>query len=254
MPRLASTLILAGLLLIATQTTAALAAEPRHCIPVHGLVAYVEYEGLDAHAATWTKTAAHDLLYKTPTGVMLVGLFKQLADRPIRDEIGVLDASSVLETADLLIRQGFAVALYCDADWDFGLVLVVKGFGRTPIARKFPLSAFGDKPRRILGRDVYPFLESDDDESGPNPLHVDEPPGSRPEPLESVTRSVWMEGDDLILVFGVYNGETGRRQTRKRQVGFPDSETIVLDTIEGKEPNITTHEGFRSAVAEGGRT
>ena len=50
-------------------------------IPKENLVFYVENEGLNAHAASWEKTAAYKMLNETPLGVMLEEVCGQLLDK-----------------------------------------------------------------------------------------------------------------------------------------------------------------------------
>ena len=52
--------------------------------PRQDLVVFVEFDGLDAHAEAWKKTAAYRLLNETSTGAMLEQVAIQLADRAFR--------------------------------------------------------------------------------------------------------------------------------------------------------------------------
>src|SRR5262245_18819663 len=60
---------------------AAGAQEAARAIPADGLAVYVEFDGLDAHAEAWKKTAAYRMLTETTAGAMLEELIGQLADR-----------------------------------------------------------------------------------------------------------------------------------------------------------------------------
>ncbi len=62
------------------------ASEPRPCpgtSPRTTWLVYAEFAGLDAHAATWNKTAAYRLLTETPLGVMLEAVAGQLLDKAL---------------------------------------------------------------------------------------------------------------------------------------------------------------------------
>jgi hypothetical protein len=233
---------------------------PRRYIPAQGLLAYLEYEGLDAHAAAWQATAAHDMLVKTPAGAMLADVFKQLTNSAIKDStVGRLDAAGVMAAADHVVRKGFACGVYLSGDDDPGAIVVLNGFGRNAFAerverlRKFIAFMEPDAakmlsgPYRIRGREVFRLR----DEDTRNPLYIDEPPGSIPTPPDPPIVSAWMENDDLILVFGNCGRESNPPNEKAKQNGAQDPVEIVLDTVEGKLPNVTTHPGFISAVAEG---
>ena len=62
--------------------TSATAADPRPSphrhIPAKNLVAYFEFDGLDAHAAAWKRTSAHAALTKTKAGAMIGELARQV--------------------------------------------------------------------------------------------------------------------------------------------------------------------------------
>jgi hypothetical protein len=60
-------------LLIVTTATAAGAdvrPSPHRYIPARNLIAYFEFDGLDAHADAWERTEAHAALVKTKAGAM----------------------------------------------------------------------------------------------------------------------------------------------------------------------------------------
>ena len=50
-------------------------------VPREKLILYVEFAGLDAHAAAWKNTAAYKMLNETPLGVMLEEVAAQLLDK-----------------------------------------------------------------------------------------------------------------------------------------------------------------------------
>src|SRR6266481_2387043 len=55
----------------ATQAAATESRPLARFIPKENLLLYVEFSGLDAHAASWKKTAAYRMLTETPLGTML---------------------------------------------------------------------------------------------------------------------------------------------------------------------------------------
>ena len=57
---------------------------PAGYFPREDLVVFAEFDGLDAHAEAWKKTAAYRLLNETSTGAMLEQVALQLADRAFR--------------------------------------------------------------------------------------------------------------------------------------------------------------------------
>ena len=232
-------------------------ASPRRCIPARGLVAYLEYEGLDAHARAWQATAARDLLVKTPAGAMLIDVFKQATSSSIKQVTrGELDAPDLIAFTDQLVRKGFVCGFYSKGIDDLGAVVVLKEFGKTDLARRSdrlrPLltllvmdaDAMLPGPHHVRGRQVREFLDESAEQDKKNPLYVDEPPGATPRPPSPPFLSAWMEGDNLVLVLGNCGGQPGPASDK-------DHIAVVLDTIEGKQPDVTTHPGFISALAEG---
>ena len=51
-------------------------------VPKDNLIFYIEFDGLDAHAEAWQKTAAYKMLNNTPLGVMLEEVAAQLLEKP----------------------------------------------------------------------------------------------------------------------------------------------------------------------------
>ncbi len=56
-------------------------SSPARFIPKENLLLYVEYQGLDAQAEAWSKTAASKILNTTTTGVMLEDVANQLIEK-----------------------------------------------------------------------------------------------------------------------------------------------------------------------------
>ena len=61
------------------------APSPSRYWPEHQLVAYLEYEGLAAHAKGWRDTAARGMIETVPVGVMVDAITTQLLDRFLKE-------------------------------------------------------------------------------------------------------------------------------------------------------------------------
>jgi hypothetical protein len=212
---------------------------PRRYIPARGLVAYLEYDGLDVHAEAWRATAAHDLLVKTPAGPMVIDLVKQLTDGWLEGEFGgLLDVADIMTIAEVMVRKGFTCGIVEDEKACHGM-LVLKDIGRAEYLKRLghlravltasPSVLFGEIDRsRFRGRTIYR-------------LDGDEP------------FSAWFEGDDLILVcnlYGVHVQDVNAhnewlKKAHRKHIGK------VLDCAEGKQLDASRHPAFLSARAEG---
>jgi hypothetical protein len=157
--RLISLAILCGLV-VATASRAE-GPPPARLVPAEGLVAYLEYDGLDAHDGAWKGTAAYAMIHGTPAGAMIADVARQSVDRMLK---GVADAKltgdDVVALHDHIFRNGFALAAY-DGD---ATVIVVRGLGRKDARERFDralrlgLGAEGFaalKPTKVRGRDIY---------------------------------------------------------------------------------------------------
>ena len=128
-------LVAVGLALIAALGTASAAnapgRSPARLLPKKGLVAYLEYDGLDAHAAAWKASAAGEIFNDTPAGSMLAELARQLLNRVLKEEPSMkVNAADLLGLPDDLVRQGFALAAYDHGDGASSIALVFNGLGR----------------------------------------------------------------------------------------------------------------------------
>jgi hypothetical protein len=240
-------------------------------IPSRDLIAYFEFDGLDAHAEAWKATAAHAMLAKTNAGTMLDEVARQWLDWWLpRDIFGPLSGADVLAVRDHLLSNGFALAIHVSADGDVMATLVLKGVGHKDLVDRFrPFRRFFFAaneqidgllagPIRIRGREVYTMT---DDETAP------EPPDSRkdkgaPIPAREDDKSptlkhawftVWFEGDDLIMIVHEHldlkdsPSEPGsERALSDRPATHLNS---VFDAIEGKLPNVTSNPRYLAALA-----
>ncbi len=258
----ATRVFMGSLLLVAMVPASAGSAEPerspRRYIPARGVVAYLEYEGLDAHAGAWEATAAYDMMVKTPLGTMFIDLARQLADAWMKeDTLGWLTGADVMAVADVMIHQGFAFAGSTDQDY-VTCVLVIKNMRHAGNRRQLdhawrvlnpPWASFfgaGFLPSRVRGRIVYQLHD------GPEPRDGGARPATDPVDPNDFWVSGWLEGNDFILVWddsceaGAVPAETARhKQAHAKHINE------ILDTLEGKQPNLTSHPGFVSALAEG---
>ena len=202
---LGTALVVVGWVLIAAVGTASAAepvASPSRLLPKKGLVAYLEYDGLDAHAAAWKASAAGEIFNDTPAGSMLAELARQLLVRVLKEEPGVkVNAADLLGLPDDLVRQGFALAALrprrrrASRRW-YSTVSGGRGRGRLDRVLQSLVVAQGEDaprpevPRKLRGRDLYPGLDKapprvkkDDDEA------LDAPEGApKPEPKQAGLR------------------------------------------------------------------
>jgi hypothetical protein len=153
LPRIPAVAVGLGWAVLLAAATAAsgqeAAARPKplaRYFPRQDLVVYAEFDGLDAHADAWKKTAAYKLLNETTAGAMFEDLVTQLAERalasgPGGDDRRRMTGPELVALVKNAFRSGFAFGInrragepkpYC-----IGLVLrgAAKGEIRGPIAR-----------------------------------------------------------------------------------------------------------------------
>ena len=263
--------LLAGGLLFAATTPRASAAEPgrspSRVLPSNGLYAYVEYDGLAAHASAWKATAAYEVLGKTSAGAMLTDVTRQLIDAlskkaPGRKFVG----AEIIAIQQHLVDHGFALACY-DEKGPTSKVLVVKAVGKhdskkIELVRKYVLMpddsesssgrqrhcaaalSFGSGIRRNLIATAK--KTADDSPAAATGLELG---------IASVSKllSAWFEGDELVIVQGpdpdllsVMQGDGASQKDlaarHKARV------TAVLDAIDGKQATVSAHPAYLAAV------
>ncbi len=83
-----------------------------HFVPRDNLIFYVDFDGLEAHADAWQKTAAYKMLNQTPLGVMLEEVAAQLLDKPL-DSLPnrKLTGAEIVSLVKLMARKGWVLAL-----------------------------------------------------------------------------------------------------------------------------------------------
>ena len=158
----------------ATQGSATSAMPLAHYIPKDHLLFYLEFAGLDAHAASWNKTAAYRLLTETPLGVMLEEVTTQLLDKGFGSASeSRFTGADVVNLVKYVARHGFVVAINTKPTEDtdsidsVNMTLVVKGGSAKeirPISSRILGMMMGGKPRidRKEGRQlvVVPHQET----------------------------------------------------------------------------------------------
>jgi hypothetical protein len=251
-----------GLLIPTTATAADARPSPHRHIPAKNLVAYFEFDGLDAHADAWNRTATHAALVKTKAGAMISELAKQAAEWLLKDWPPFTGAD-LIAVHEHLIRHGFEFAVYTNGRGAYLLTCVVNDFGNQKLhpRLKHVNQAFeflmNDTKIRIRGRDVYMI----DDGAEPGEWRPVEEPF--PLPLLKKPANVraaapwfasWFEGNNLILVAGQSEAmndvpdPNGSKTLARAQMGLV---AAILDTTNGRQPNVETHASYKAAITEG---
>src|SRR5262249_17880653 len=111
---------------------------PQRYIPARGLVAYVEFDGLRAHAGAWEATAAHAMLAGTPAGAMMTEIARQVTDRLLKiAPAGKLTGADLVALQDHLIHEGFAIRLHRHGDDFYSWTIILNGAGRRGSRERF---------------------------------------------------------------------------------------------------------------------
>jgi hypothetical protein len=189
--------------------------------PSRGLVAYAEFDGVDAHRAAWEKTAAYRLLTETTTGAMLEQAAARLLDLALeQDQAVAVGGRDLVALGEHLLRNGIAVGFNraAGAGPPRSLAIVFRG-------------AAGGKARSIIDR----FLRAGVSPRTPVKA-VDKPGGRRVSVLGNPARggkAWWAEGDDLVVCLVAAGGVDA-----------------IIAALDGLEPNATDHP-TRAALARG---
>ena len=208
-----------SLLLIAALAGIARAADPRPAplaryFPKRDLIAYVEYDGIDAHAEAWKKTAASRVFNETPAGAMLASVASQMlaaALPPGREALPTPEELAAI--LDQWTRSGFAFAINRKSDQPSAkpscIGLVIRGGGRGPLLKT-----------------IKKFLAEEGIDE--NALTTLDKPGGRKltlvGPAEGPCVAWWVEKDDLA--FSILAS------------GYADAMIAALD---GREPDAIEH-------------
>jgi hypothetical protein len=184
-------------------------------IAKENLLVYFEFSGLDAHAATWKKTAAYRMLTETPLGALLDEVAGQLLDRglnllPNRR----LSGPEVVTVVKHVAQHGCAWALHAKPTADsFSLAVVFRGASGKEIR---PLSS------RLLGSMMGSGEQPRIERKEGRPIVV--VPHSYPGAPKDSAWAWWPEKDDLVLT-----------------VPFPSAPEAVLAALDGKAPSAADH-------------
>lgn len=232
-----ATVLFASLLLLA-RGSISVAAEASRSLPANGLAAYVEYDGIDAHADAWKATAAYAMFGPTKAGAMVAEVTRQVIDHVFKAVPDVKHAGAdIVALQEHVVRHGLSLGVYDEASHQVSSVVIINGLGAKDVREKAgrlaaSFARAGSKqqgePVQFRGRTVYRLKETSDD----------------------IGLAFWFEGDDLVAVLGPAG--RGADDTKKsHSAGLPIRVAMVIDTIEGKAPSVATHPGHAAALAEG---
>jgi prepilin-type processing-associated H-X9-DG protein len=194
--------------------------------PPKEIIAYAEFDGLDAHGAAWKKTATYKLLTETSTGAMLDALATQaigslLAAAPPGDKAP--KPEEIAAVAQHLVRSGFAFGVSGRAadPKSIWIGLVIRGGAK-------------GKPRVLVDRLI------EDVRAGKGPegkVAIVGKPGNRPVNVfagpDGSGFAWWNEQDDLAFC-----------------INFPTHVDAMIDALDGRAPSLAA-DPTRNALAKG---
>ena len=253
------------LLIPAAATGAEPGRSPHRYVPAKNLVAYFEFDGFDAHAEAWKKTSAYAALSKTKAGAMINDVTRQAAEWLIEENVPFVKGADALALQSHLARSGIMIAIHTCGTEDVAVTCVFRDLGHKDLEPSLKnlkrLLKYEGPPKRtrIKGRDVYVF-DDDDSRLGSNigvepfPLPLAKKPATDGAG-SSITPwlSAWFEGDDLIIVIGPMEDDgdnavpTAGKSLPQRHKDFV---ATVIDTTDGKQPNVEAHAIYQSARKE----
>ncbi|MHB1558365.1 MAG: hypothetical protein ACYC61_12970, partial [Isosphaeraceae bacterium] len=229
-------------------------SDPHRFFPASGLIAYAEFDGLRAHTKAWEATAAYAMLARTPAGAMMTDLATQVLDRLVKLDPSIKwTGADLVALEDHVVHQGFAIA-YRRAGDDESIILVVRGAGQAATRERFErilglAEARAGREKspavsKIHGREMFRWMAA-------TTTPADDPLAARRgRDIPESRLSAWFEKDDMLLVASVPSDHVVEPGKQPDDTNGRDIAT-VLDTIEGKHPDVATHPGYVSAVAEG---
>jgi hypothetical protein len=151
-----------GLALALSTTAGAQETSPARYVPKDNVALYVEYQGLDAQADAWKKTAAYKILNNTPAGAMIDSVVLQLLDRlPTVDPKGKpipIRGSELFAVVTHMARSGFVFAVVDNKESpeESPYILVIRnGFKNkeiSPILARMTLGTYAanTKPQSVV--------------------------------------------------------------------------------------------------------
>jgi hypothetical protein len=196
----------------ATATPASTGVTPlARFVPRDNLIFYVQFDGLDAHAAAWQKTVAYRMLNSTPLGAMLEDVAAQLLEKPLS---GIpnrkLMGADVVNLVKAMAHRGWALSVSASKD------------AKTPVLGTLVLRGLAAKDLRPLsGKLMGMFMGNDKpriERRGDRPLVMLSGASGQPSGVW------WTEKDDLVL------GLTG-----------PADADAIIAALDGKTPSATDH-------------
>ncbi len=187
-------------------------------IPRDDLVGYAEFDGLDAHADAWKRTAAAQILGDTTTGAMLEAILVQVADRALPEASGgKLSGDEFRILVEHGLRSGFALAINKapGARKPSCVALVLRGAARGEV-------------RPILDRMLAAASEGStvrvEPAAGGRSLHVVKAP-------KGTGWAWWVQGEDLAFSLVAAEGATA-----------------MIEAFDGRKPDAQGHP-TRAALA-----
>ncbi len=140
----------------------AAAAPLARCVPRQGLWLYLEFDGLDAHADSWRKSAAYKLLNETKLGALLEELSLQ-AIEITQESVPAERKINGVDTVDLvkqIARDGFVVAASGKPPNDSRVVLVLRRGDRPELKQLLEIVAARRQARTDLDPDRGPIQKA----------------------------------------------------------------------------------------------
>ena len=182
-------------------------------IPNEDLVFYAEFDGLDAHATAWRKTAAYRILNETSTGAMIEDLLAQILKRYPPDD---MTGSDSLAMAKHLARAGFIVS---------SNVWKAEGEKTRFVNCLVFRQAFANKEVRPIFAKLVQGLPA---------------PGTKAQAVVKGSHKLIMGKRKDGAPFAWWVEET-KKEDLIFLVGPPGSEDMILDTLDGKRPSVLTN-------------
>ena len=190
-------------------------------IPKENLLLYCEFSGLDAHAASWHKTAAYRMLTETPLGSMLETVTGQLLDKALSFVPNRrLSGPEVVTLLKHVARSGWVIAAHARPAADAGdptIMMVFRGASTKEI-RPLASRILGS----VMGNDVRPRIERKEGRPLVVVPHVPPPGSAAGKPTDWAW---WPEKDQDLVICEQY----------------PAGADAVLAAIDGKAPSAAAH-------------
>ena len=116
-------------------------------VPLKDLLAYLEFEGLDAHAKAWRASAAYKLLNDTKLGTLLEDLALQGIEiiRETRPREQHVTGAEVVGFGKHIARNGFVVGISTKGTGQFGFVAVLRRADRPEFKRLLEIAGAADR-------------------------------------------------------------------------------------------------------------